>query len=161
MFSIQGFFGPIGKYGTVLFIIFWFSMGFGCAGNGQGLDENGNPIGTQGPGGLPVAFEPTFSNIQRNVFDAICTECHIGPGAPQGLRLDSSNAYDNLVEVRSQEKPEYFRVAPGDAVHSYLIMKLEGGPDIVGGQMPLNRPPLTQTTINAIRIWIEQGAPRN
>ncbi len=132
----------------------------GCAGNGDGLDENGNPIGNGG-GPLPVDFEPTFANIQTNVFDAICVGCHIGAFAPQGLRLDSANSYSMLVGVPSVERPELFRVAPGNPDASYLIRKLEGGPDIVGAQMPLNLPPLPQNTINAIRVWIAQGAQRN
>ena len=135
-------------------------FGSGCAGNGQGLDENGNPIGN-GNGGLPVAFDPTFTNIQRNVFDAICVECHSGVEAPEGLRLTADSSYDHLVSVPSQERPELLRVNPGNPDLSYIIRKLEGGPDIAGGQMPLDRTPLEQTTINAIRVWIAQGAPRN
>ncbi len=133
---------------------------FGCAGNGQGLDENGNPIGN-GNGGLPVAFEPTFTNIQQNVFSAICIECHVGVAAPEGLRLDTQNSYNHLVNVPSQEQPDLLRVEPGSPDRSYIIRKLEGGPGITGGQMPLNRSPLDQNTINAIRVWIAQGAPRN
>jgi hypothetical protein len=133
---------------------------FGCAGNGQGLDENGDPIGS-GNGGLPVAFEPTFSNIQENVFSAICIECHSGVLAPEGLRLDAQNSYNHLVGVRSAEQSDLFRVEPGNPNRSYIIRKLEGGPDITGGQMPLDRTPLDQRTINAIRVWIAQGAPRN
>jgi len=141
-------------FGCGLFLL------FGCAGNGRGLDENGNPIGST-DGGLPVAFEPTFSNIQQNVLSSICVECHVGAQAPEGLRLDTQNAYDNLVGVRSAEQNNLFRVSPGNPDDSYIIRKLEGGPNITGGQMPLNRPALPQPTINAIRIWISRGAPRN
>jgi hypothetical protein len=142
--------------GATLLLLFLL----GCAGDGRGLDENGNPIGSDG-GGLPVAFEPTLTNIQRNVFSAICVDCHAGPQAPQGLRLDPQNSYDNLVNIRSVEQSDLFRVDPGNADASFIIRKLEGGPNITGGQMPLNRPALQQNTINAIRIWIAQGAPRN
>jgi hypothetical protein len=131
-----------------------------CAGNGTGLDENGNPIGSDNPD-LPVAFPPTFTNIQENVFNRICVACHFGANAPQGLRLDEAFAYDVLVNVASVERPELFRVRPGDPNNSYLIHKLEGGPNIVGGQMPLNISPLPQETINAFRVWISQGAQRN
>ncbi len=131
-----------------------------CAGSGVGLDENGNPPGT-GPGDLPVAFEPTFNNIQQNVFSPICTTCHAGPGAPQGLRLDAASSYDLLRNVRSSEKPDLYRVLPGSPNDSYLVRKLEGGPDIVGAQMPLNRAPLPQNVINAVRVWISLGAPDN
>jgi len=141
----------------LLCVLFVFS---GCAGNGAGLDEDGNPVGTDG-NGLPTAFPPTFTNIQNNVFSAICIECHSGGSAPQGLQLDASVSYDNLINIRSVEHPELFRVSPGDPDHSYLVRKLEGGPDIAGAQMPLNRPPLSRETINSIRLWIAMGAPRN
>jgi hypothetical protein len=134
----------------------------GCAGNGKGLDENGNPIGSgDDGGGLPVAFEPTFTNIQTNVFNSICIQCHVGAAAPQGLRLDDQNSYDSLVNVLSNERLDLFRVEPGNPDNSYLIRKLEGGPGIAGAQMPLNLTPLPQETINAIRVWISQGAQRN
>jgi hypothetical protein len=132
----------------------------GCAGNGNGLDENGNPIGSNG-GDPPVAFDPTFTNISSNVFTPICTQCHIGAGAPQGLQLDEANAYDMLVNIPSVERPQYLRVEPGNPDDSYIVRKLQGGPDIAGGQMPLNLPPLSQETINAIRVWIDRGAERN
>jgi hypothetical protein len=133
----------------------------GCAGNGNGLDENGNPVGSGGGGDLPVAFDPTFTNIQTNVFNSICIQCHVGAAAPQGLRLDEQNSYDSLVNIISQERGDLFRVKPGDADDSYLIRKLEGKPEIAGAQMPLNLTPLPQETINAVRVWISQGAQRN
>lgn len=134
----------------------------GCAGNGKGLDENGNPIGSGGGGGgLPVAFDPTFTNIQTNVFNSICIQCHVGAAAPQGLRLDDQNSYNALVNVLSSERQDLFLVQPGSPDNSYLVRKLEGGPGIAGAQMPLNLTPLSQETINAIRVWISQGAQRN
>jgi hypothetical protein len=134
----------------------------GCAGNGVGLDENGNPIVSgPPPGGLPVAFDPTFTNIQLHVFSAICVECHTAASAPLGLKLDPENAYSNLVNVPSQEQSNQLRVNPGNPDLSYIIRKLEGGPGIIGSQMPLARMPLDQNTINAIRVWITQGALNN
>lgn len=130
----------------------------GCAGNGKGLDENGNPIGTAG--GLPVAFEPTFANIQQNVFTPICAQCHIGATAPQGMRLDEANSYQMIVGVPSAEKPDLLRIDPRNPDASYLIRKLEGGPDIAGAQMPRGRSPLPQDVINAIRVWVARGAPQ-
>ena len=147
---------------TKLFILVTVMIGFlaGCAGNGKGLDENGNPIGSDGGGGN-LAFDPTFSNIQQNVFNPICTRCHIGAGAPQGLRLSSDSAYAMLVGVSSAERPQYLRVQPGNPNDSYIIRKLEGGPDIAGAQMPYNLPPLSRETINSIRAWIQKGAPND
>lgn len=145
----------------LLFLILFLCLVCGCAGNGKGLDENGNPVGSDGGGGQNLAFDPTFTNIKQNVFNPICSQCHFGPAAPQGLNLSADTAYALLVNVQAAERPQYHRVAPGDPNNSYIIRKLEGGPDIAGGQMPLNQTPLSQETINSIRAWIAKGAPND
>jgi hypothetical protein len=126
----------------------------GCAGNGDGLDENGRPLDT---GPLPLA--PTFASIQQNVFTPICTTCHAGASAPLGLRLDEASSYAALVDTPSVEVPGLRRVHPGDPDASYLIQKLEGRA-AVGGRMPLNLSALPQATIDVIRQWITEGAQR-
>lgn len=107
----------------------------------------------------PGAFGPTFSEIQANIFVPNCatTGCHLGAGAPQGLRLDDANSYGMLVGVASSEASSTLRVAPGDPDNSYLIQKLEGSAS-VGAQMPLNAPPVEQASIDVIRQWITDGA---
>jgi hypothetical protein len=100
---------------------------------------------------------PEFQSIQDNVFTPICTTCHSGAAAPQGLRLDSAASYAMLVNAPSVEAPALLRVAPGDPDRSYLIHKLEGRAT-VGGRMPLNLPPLPDATIQVIRQWISDGA---
>jgi methionine-rich copper-binding protein CopC len=129
----------------------------GCtAGSGVGLDQNGQPIGSTG-GTPPLTAD--FTSIQDNVFTPICTRCHIGAGAPQGLQLDAAHSYSLLVGVPSAEEPNLLRVKAGDPDNSYIIRKLEGGPGIVGVQMPADGPPyLPQATINVIRSWITSGA---
>jgi hypothetical protein len=130
----------------------------GCAGNGNGLDANGNPT-TPGSGGS-TPLTATFQSIQDNVFTPICTKCHIGAGAPEGLQLDAANSYAALVSVPSAEQPAVLRVVPGDPDSSYIIRKLQGTAGISGGQMPLGGPYLPQSTIDVIRQWITAGAPK-
>lgn len=144
---------------TALLILSLFLIA-GCAGNGKGLDENGNPVGSGG-GGQELAFDPTFTNIKNNVFNPVCTQCHVGSAAPFGLNLSADTAYSLLVNNPSAEKPQYLRVQPGSPDDSYIIRKLEGGPDIAGAQMPRNLAPLSQATINSIRAWIAKGAPND
>ncbi len=129
-----------------------------CAGNGNGLDSNGNPVtpGSGGSGPLTADLE----SIQEHVFTPICTKCHIGAGAPQGLQLDAAHSYALLVGVPSSEQPAVLRVAPGDPDSSYIVRKLEGAPGISGEQMPFGGPYLPQSTIDVIRQWITAGAPR-
>src|SRR5579859_1526052 len=141
---------------------FWAALGLlscmvGCAGNGQGLDQNGQPIGSGGSAGGPVTAD--FQSIQDNVFTPICSKCHIGAGAPEGLQLDANHSYNLLVGVPSVEDPSLLRVKPSDPANSYMLHKIEGAPGIVGGQMPLGEAPLPQATITAISQWITNGAP--
>ncbi len=127
----------------------------GCAGNGAGLDMSGRPLPPGGSNGGPLTAD--FASIQDNVFTPICTACHAGGGAPQGLRLDATNSYALLVGVPSTEVPSILRVKPGDPDNSYLIQKLEGHA-AVGAQMPFGQPPLPAATIAVIRQWITDGA---
>lgn len=125
----------------------------GCAGDGSGV-----------AGGEPVALEPTLPSLTANVFVPICavSGCHAGPGAPEGLRLDSAAAAaQSLVGVRSTERPELglFRVAAGQPDASYLVWKIEGRAQIAGARMPLGQQPLTEAQSAAIRTWILNGAP--
>jgi methionine-rich copper-binding protein CopC len=139
----------------------------GCAGNGEGLDSNGVPIGSGGGsggggsgGGGTGAVTADFQSIQDNVFTPICSPCHSGGGAPEGLMLDAAHSYNLLVGIASAEVPSLQRVKPGDPDSSYIIIKLTNGPGIVGAQMPRGEPPLPQPTIDAIRQWITNGAPQ-
>jgi hypothetical protein len=130
-----------------------------CGGGGGGGGSSMAPAAPPPGGGNPT-LEATFASIQANVFDAICTACHIGASAPLGLRLDAANSYGLLVGVASVQQPSLERVAPNDPDNSYLIRKLEGTAG-VGGRMPLGGTPLSQADINVIRQWIIDGAQRD
>ena len=131
-----------------------------CAGSGEGLDANGNPIGAGGDMSSPLSAD--FESIQENIFTPICSVCHAGGSAPEGLRLDAANSYSLLVGVPSTEVPSIMRVKPGDPVNSYIIQKLQGHA-AVGAQMPdgcpTSLPCLTATQIGFIQQWITNGAP--
>jgi hypothetical protein len=138
----------------------------GCAGNGQGLNSNGttgsassgSSGGTGGTGSTgPVTAD--FESIQENVFTPICSPCHSGASAPEGLMLDAAHSYNLLVGVKSTEVSTLDRVQPNQPDQSYIVLKIEGASGIVGSQMPLHETPLPQTTIDAIRQWITNGAP--
>ncbi len=110
---------------------------------------------------------PTFSSIQRDIFEArdasgraACTECHNATLSRfNGLDLSTGVAYANLVDVASRGKPGAIRVVPGDPENSYLIHKLEGRDGIVGERMPRTSGPfLTAGQMAIIRRWIAQGA---
>jgi hypothetical protein len=132
-----------------------------CAGNGEGLDANGRPLVPGGSGSLPP-LSADLDSIQANIFTPICSVCHIGGSAPEGLRLDAADSFNLLVGVPSTEVPSLLRVKPGDPDNSYIIQKLEGHA-AVGAQMPdgcpTSQPCLTTSTIAFIRQWITNGAP--
>ncbi|HXI49217.1 MAG TPA: hypothetical protein VNH39_11575 [Steroidobacteraceae bacterium] len=132
-----------------------------CAGNGEGLDANGRPLVPGGGGSVPP-LSADFDSIQANIFTPICSVCHMGGSAPEGLRLDAANSFNLLVGVPSTEVPSLMRVKPGDPDNSYIIQKLEGH-QAVGQQMPFgcptSQPCLTTSTIAFIRQWITDGAP--
>jgi hypothetical protein len=149
----------------------------GCAGNGDGLNQNGQPIGSSsssggssgssgsssssGGGSGSGGVTADFQSIQDNVFTPICSKCHSGAGAPEGLQLDAAHSYNLLVGVPSVEESNLLRVKPGDPDDSYMILKIEGAPGIDGGQMPLGETPLPQATIDAMRQWVTDGAMKS
>ena len=116
-------------------------------------------------------LQPTFSSIQTNIFNTTdssgrlaCTNCHNTRGSAftAGLDLTAGVSYANLVGVASTERPALKRVAPGDPDNSYMVHKLEGGPDIALARMPRGTGPyLTSGQMVVIRRWIEIGAPNN
>lgn len=125
------------------------------AGDGTGLDASGRPV----PPGPPPNGD--FQQIQDTIFTPICSLCHVGTNAPQGLRLDAGNSYALLVNVASAEVPGLMRVNPGNPDASYLVHKIQGNA-AVGVRMPANGPPyLSQAQIDLVRGWIAAGAPQS
>jgi hypothetical protein len=116
-------------------------------------------------------LEPTFSSVQRDVFEstdtsgrASCVTCHtnVGRNPAANLNLMHNVAYDQLVNVNAQQVPTLKRVNPGSPDTSYIIHKIEGRSGIVGRRMPFSGPPfMTDGQILIIRRWIELGAPRD
>jgi hypothetical protein len=127
-----------------------------CSGSGVGLDSNGQPL-SGSSSGATVPLSADFDAIQANVFTPICSVCHAGATAPQGLMLDAAHSYNLLVGVPSTEVPSILRVKPSDPTNSYIIQKLEGHA-AVGAQMPLGEAPLPASTIAFIVQWITDGA---
>ena len=76
------------------------------------------------------------------------------------MNLTEATAYDELVNRASTEKPDLFRVNPGNPDDSYLIHKLEGREGIVGGRMPLASTPLSEAELELVRTWVAEGARR-
>jgi len=87
----------------------------------------------------------------------------------QGQDLNRGVAYGQLVNVSSTEQPKLKRVKPGEPNNSYLVRKIQGGPNISGVLMPNGLPGcapngaqcLTPDEIAAIVQWVTECAPNN
>jgi len=140
----------------------------GCAGSGG-----------EGGGGAPPKRACTtttppsvsFSMDIQPIFNRSCAlpSCHIPPVPAQGQDLSPGVAYGQLVNVSSTEQPRLKRVKPGDPNASYLVRKIQGGPNISGVLMPNGCPGaplamaqcLTADESAAIVQWITECAPNN
>ena len=111
------------------------------------------------------AFDSTFEAIQAVVFEqAGCANslCH-GEAAQGGLDLRPEVAYDNLVGVRAQGS-SLLLVDPKYPSESYLYQKLSaktfpGSYAVSGSPMPSAGAAISAGQLEAIRWWIETGAP--
>jgi hypothetical protein len=136
-----------------LFIVLVIS--FGCGGN------NSAPTNNDGNGGDPGNGEVSFSGDIQPIFNSRCasSDCH-GSSTSAELDLRQGAAYGDLFSVRSTRESSFFRVDPGDAQNSYLVIKLEGRQNI-GTQMPQIGSNLSPAQIQMIRSWIDAGAMDN
>jgi hypothetical protein len=112
----------------------------------------------------------TFSSIRTEILETTdqagrtsCITCHTNQGRQPAAGLNMrTDPFAALVNQPSRQKPGATLIIPGDPDNSYLIRKLEGGPDIALLRMPANGPPyLTPGQILVIRRWIENGAPND
>ena len=149
----------------------------GCgAGSGEGLDSTGDLLGqsqatgtggTGGGGGGGASGNPnaTLTWVQSNVFGGVCSQCHVGAGAPFGVDWSSQASTCSNVGRASAEMPTLNEITRSNPATSYVIWKVEGqGPNgeaIAAGtaRMPLSNPPLTVDTIQNMKDWIADGAP--
>ena len=127
-----------------------------CAGDGVFQDPTAPQMCTD-----VVPFRAELDCIQQFVFTPTCavTGCHVNPGAQQGLDLSDGVARMNTVGVLSTEVQTLNRITAGDPNVSYLIMKIQGDPNIISDRMPPPpNAPLPQAVIDVIRTWVENGA---
>ena len=112
------------------------------------------------------AFASTFEAIQSRVFERHgCTAalCHGSEPGQGGLNLSPAAAYRELLEVPA-EGSAFKRVEPAQPRQSALWLKLRKGldphaTDIAGEPMPFGLPPISENLLEAVRLWIQSGAP--
>jgi hypothetical protein len=109
----------------------------------------------------------SFANDVQTIFTTSsppCTNCH--PSAA-GMNLTAGSSYGSIVNQNASEVPAMKRVRPFMPDSSYLVHKIQGTQNTVGGsgaRMPLGcsgNGCLSNASINIIRNWILQGALQN
>ncbi|MGI9292589.1 MAG: hypothetical protein ACR2PS_01285 [Pseudomonadales bacterium] len=101
----------------------------------------------------------SFAAIQEVIFSR-CTGCH---GSNGGLSLAPATAYANIVNVDSTQT-NLLRIEPGSPETSYLYQKVfekanPGSFMIQGEGMPRAGAALSDDHLEALAIWITEGAP--
>lgn len=147
--------------GPIVSLLFALAL-TACPGSGEGLDENGNPLGPPGP----PADSVTLSADVQPILTANCalSGCHAGSQPAANQNLSSGLTFSNTVNVPAQQVPALRRVRPFLPDSSYLVQKIQGTQATVGGsggRMPLGGAPLSSAEIQTIRAWIAAGAPNN
>ena len=107
-----------------------------------------------------------YHDIQEYIFDKSCASsaCHAAPANSRGLSLEYRLSYDALIGVVPQNPAAAAAgmklVDPGNPENSFLLTKLIG-PESAdqGSRMPFGGGMIHAGKIDAIRTWIEAGAP--
>jgi cytochrome c len=99
-------------------------------------------------------LEPTFANVQTEVFDKHCISCHGDNGPQGGLILSPGVAYDNIININSKKNSNFKLISPGSSHESYIYKALvsDGAP-----QMPTTGA-LPEHKIELVKQWIDSGA---
>jgi hypothetical protein len=124
--------------------------------------------------GASGSATPPQASFRRDVAPVLTTSCstrscHGGMRPPLlGAHDDPRALRESLIGVASEERPEHRYVRIGHPEESYLMEKIDGHLSAstcvdhdCGDQMPLDNPPLSPESREAIRAWIEQGAADN
>jgi hypothetical protein len=105
----------------------------------------------------------TWAGKISSIFESNCGGCHDAETPSADLPLVGEQAYDAL--LLASEGSSLPRVTPSDPSASYVWLKLTNAADIDGSPMPTSPltgwRPLTNLDLDAIRTWIERGAPRD
>ncbi len=116
-------------------------------------------------------FSGSYDRIQSIIFDGYnCTNsaCHSAENAAGELDLTAGASYENLFRVPAVANlaDPLQRVHPGEQKLSFLYSKLAAAtlgeelPSGGGQPMPLANTPLTTDHLEAMRLWIRNGAPQ-
>ncbi len=131
-------------------MLFLVMVAFACTNNEEDL--------LVGPDPEDPIEQISYADQIQPIFNTSCggSGCHTSGGSASGVNLASYSqaiaSTGNLYGTRA--------IQAGDADGSPLVDKLEPSPTH-GSRMPLGRSPLSNTQIQTIRTWIDEGAQDN
>ena len=156
--------GNADKLADTRTILAWIG-GADYPGGGGGMTETGGNETTSGEESTAgPMLEPTFANVQAEIFMKACS-CHNSQAMPGNgnLSLEMATAYANLFGVKSSQLATMDLVKAGEPDKSYLFLKVNntqieaGG---MGGVMPVGGM-LTPEQLMLLEEWISAGAMDN
>ena len=111
---------------------------------------------------LPLGLAAT-AGAQADRVEAIlqrhCAACHGGSAPKAGLNLEAGEWFAAVVNVPSEEQPEFKLIDPRLPDRSYLLRKVVGAPGIDGGRMPLKGEPLSRADLDTLTAWTQSLSP--
>jgi hypothetical protein len=125
-------------------------------------DSSGNTETNMVEVNAPTATTPRswLNDVWTPIFVPRCQSCHTsGSGSGTVSYSSAATAYANLVNVPAVACAPLDRVEPFNSAQSVLYRKVSG--TSCGSQMPLGGPFLNAAEIDAIKDWIDEGAPNN
>ena len=131
-----------------------------------GCASNPEPAASPAPQPAEQAQAKLVPADVQGLFDSACTGCH-GPEGAAGLDLSAESAYTAIVNHESQGVPGMPLVTPSNPGRSYLLHKVAGTHEKVGGggkRMPIGgtwgpEGDVNMEDMGALCRWIEAGAP--
>lgn len=109
------------------------------------------PMPTPTPTPPLISLSPTYASLRANVFVPYCISCHNSALASGGYNMST---YQGVITGR------VFAGNP-DASMLYTLTNGMTGPPAIAYTMPKNAPKLSVENLNAIKAWINAGAPNN
>ncbi len=114
------------------------------------------------PNDYPASTVSFQADIVPILADNGCSSqfCHGNAGdPPSGFSVLTATSI--LGPGNQAEQLETCNVVRGDPDASYIVMKLEEAPGIIGERMPFGGGPIGGGDLQTIRQWITEGAPDN
>lgn len=159
MYSIHSSLDDVITCSFSILIVFMLFLA-GCSGNGDSDPASGynGENTTPPPADPPPTEDVSFANDIQPIFNSSCggSGCHIDQ-TTNGVRL---NSHENVTSSEGAQYGELI-VQVGNPDDSPLVDKIESDNPKEGERMPLNGNPLSDTQIEAIRTWIDEGANNN